>query len=688
MSLFEVSVPVVSCIFTEHNLFLVLLAATMCVVGSIATIRLWRSAVTAQKRNRFHWCFLTGVTGGSSIWATHFIAMLGYETPIPVTFDPKLTIISIVIAIFGTFAAVAMTCHKSKSIARYVGGASLGLSIAAMHFVGMFAYRVDGIVSWNGSYIIASILASIGFSTLTAYFMTGGKSPALLRTGNAAVLSLVLAIVFLHFTAMEAFTVDPLRGVSVGADSEAFVAMALSVALVALLIIFTGFSSEVIDFRTRTRSEMDLRHIATHDELTGIANRRKLSDILAEQFEGSSNEFALLIIDLDRFKPINDTLGHSIGDEVLKRVANRLANVVRSSDVLARLGGDEFAIVASDSTEIEGSIRHLCDRIIDVLSRPFIINGHVIELGASVGVALAPMNGANADELTQSADIALYAAKDAGRSTYRIFEASMGEEIRLRRSLETDLRRALTREEFEVFYQPQVDAKSGAYTGAEALIRWRHPQRGMLSPALFIPVAEELGLIGPIGNWVLKQACTDASTWPSHLSVAVNLSPAQMMDRRLAKSVKAILNETGLDPSRLELEITETALIGNDVQALAVLNELRAMGIAISLDDFGTGYSSLSYLHRFPISRIKIDRSFIDRIPRDADSAAIVQAIAKLGSSLGMKITAEGIENEEQWSFSKAEGCDHLQGYLFSKPVPLSKVLALFCRAGYAERVA
>ncbi|EAU43094.1 GGDEF family protein [Fulvimarina pelagi HTCC2506] len=683
--------PVISCILTEHDLLLVLLAAVMCAIGSFATTRLWRNAVAARQRDRFHWCFLTGVTGGSSIWATHFIAMLGYQTPVPATFDPKLTVISIVIAILGTSLGIALTTSSNRLIARLVGGATLGLSIAAMHFVGMFAYRVDGIVSWDQTYIVLSIVASIGFSVLATFYMTGGRAPAFLSRTNAAVISLILAIVLLHFTAMDAFSVAPIAGLSSGADSGAFSAMAMSVALVALLIVFTGFSSEVIEFRNKTRSEIDLNYIATHDELTGVPNRRKFSEILADRCAKTRDtgaEFSLIMIDLDRFKPVNDTLGHTTGDAVLKRVANRLEHVIRASDFLARLGGDEFAIIALGSTGDRSNVLRLCDRIIDVLSRPFIINGHVIELGASLGVAIAPAHGTTADDLTQSADIALYAAKDAGRSTYKLFETAMADEVQLRRSLEIDLRRALNREEFEVYYQPQVDAKSGDYSGAEALIRWRHPQRGMLSPVVFIPLAEELGLIGPIGNWVLRQACRDAVTWPSHLSVAVNLSPAQMMDRRLPKSVKSILNETGLDPARLELEITETSLIGNDVQALAVLNELRAMGIAISLDDFGTGYSSLSYLHRFPINRIKIDRSFIDRIPTDVDSAAIVQAIAKLGGSLGMKITAEGIENEEQWSFSKTEGCDHLQGYLFSKPIPGSEIGALFDTKDSAERAA
>ena len=379
-------------------------------------------------------------------------------------------------------------------------------------------------------------------------------------------------------------------------------------------------------------------------------------------------------IDDDRFKPVNDTLGHSLGDLVLHKVARRLQKVLDPNDHLARLGGDEFAIICAETRDTS-QVRLKASQIVEMLSRPLIIQGHLIELGGSVGIASAPKDGASFDDLTQNADIALYAAKAAGRSTFQLYQPSMSEEILVRRSLEADLRRAVNREEFEVYYQPQTDAKTGAFTGAEALVRWNHPERGLLSPGIFIPLAEELGFIGSIGSWVLKKACMDAATWPAHLTVAVNLSPIQLLDRRLVRIVKNALAEANLPAHRLELEITETSLIGNDVQALAVLNELRELGVSISLDDFGTGYSSLSYLHRFPINRIKIDRSFISRVPNDPDSVSIIRAIAQLGTSLGMKIT------DEQRVFSAGGGCDHLQGYLISRPIPYKQVACLFAEA-------
>nr|WP_281065484.1 EAL domain-containing protein [Jiella sonneratiae] len=628
---------------------------------------------------RLEWSFLTGVTAGAAIWATHFIAMLGYLAPVPVSFDAQLTIVSIVIAIAGTGLGVYLSAPERGRIAPLVGGATIGLSIAAMHYVGMFAYRVDGVVSWSDFYIALSIASAIGFSVVSTALVRASLTEKGRRYRHLAVASLVVAIVALHFTAMTAFSVSPVAGLSSGADSAAFQAMAMAVAIAATIIVFTGLSSHVIDDDTRAASRRELEYIASHDELTGLSNRRKFAADLEEHCRPGAGPFHLVMVDLDRFKPVNDTLGHALGDRVLSVAAGRIRHVIPAGAQLARLGGDEFAFIAGGMSDDQ--VDDLCRRLVEVLSRPVITQGHVIELGASMGAVRAFADGTTPDELIQNADIALYAAKDAGRSCHRFFEARMAEKIQLRRALEQDLRRAISRDELEVHYQPKVDARSGAFTGAEALVRWNHPERGQLSPAVFVPLAEELGLINAIGAWVLARACADAATWPPHMCVAVNLSPVQIMDRRLVRSIRKILKETGYPAERLELEITETALLGNDVQALATLKEIRALGMKISLDDFGTGYSSLSYLHRFPIDRIKIDRSFVARSPNDAGSASIIQAIARLGASLGIKVTAEGIETESQRRFSSDEGCSELQGYLISRPVPHAQLAALFAKA-------
>ncbi|GJE02217.1 bifunctional diguanylate cyclase/phosphodiesterase [Methylobacterium isbiliense] len=438
----------------------------------------------------------------------------------------------------------------------------------------------------------------------------------------------------------------------------------------------------VRDQRERLRAEAEMHRLAHHDALTGLANRHQFNAALDARFASRRAEdasFALLILDLDRFKVVNDTLGHGMGDELLRRVAKRLLCALRDEDLVARLGGDEFAILKAGGVDL-AAIQALAERVIDILARPFLIDGHILNIGTSIGIALAPTDGDRAEVLMGNADMALYGAKEEGRGRYRMFEASMNARIQARRSLELDLRRAIARQEFELYYQPQVDARTGAFDGAEALIRWHHPVRGMVSPAEFIPIAEETGLIGNLGEWVLRTACTQALSWPEHLTVAVNLSPVQFRDGRLATTIRNILAETNFPPARLELEITEGSLLQNEQRTLVILRELRALGIRISMDDFGTGYSSLSYLRRFPFDKIKIDQSFVRRTPDDKESAAIVRAIAMLGASLGMKTTAEGVETDAQSSFITGEGCDQIQGYLISRPVPARQIEALFTR--------
>jgi diguanylate cyclase len=463
--------------------------------------------------------------------------------------------------------------------------------------------------------------------------------------------------------------VVPQPGSGTGHSAEAVLAMTLAVTLAGLAVIGTGLVGHVVEERGRLSAESRLLHIALHDELTGLPNRRRFGEALAERCAALADggpPFALLIVDLDRFKAVNDTLGHPAGDVVLRRAAERLAIAAQGRGaLLARIGGDEFAILVDRPHEVEILARN----VVELLCRPFLVGGNVADIGASIGIARAPADGTTPEGLNQNADLALYGAKAKGRNGYAIFEPAMAEETLLRRSLETDLRRAVAKEEFEVVYQPLVDARSGAFTGAEALVRWRHPTRGVISPVTFIPLAEELGLVGRIGDFVLRRACEDAATWPEHLGVSVNLAAAQIVHPRLQRTVTEALSAAGLAPSRLEIEITETTLLSNDALVTAALLRLSATGIRIALDDFGTGYSSLSYLHRFPIHRIKIDRSFVQRLPEDQGSASIVRAIALLGHSLGMTVTAEGVETEAQRDWVAAQGCDRLQGFYFSRPV-------------------
>lgn len=669
---------IITCTLYDHDLWLLALAGLVCIAGSLVTIRLWRGALSSPQQSRLHLLFLAAMTSGSAIWATHFIAMLGYRAGVPVTFEPLLTALSIVLAFVGTAAAFTITAMTERRFASIFGGLTLGVAIFGMHYTGMFAFRPDGIVTWSPAYVATSLLLSVALS-IAACFAIRLWSEGLHR--HIAVTALVGAILSLHFTGMAAIEVTPLPGYSGTADNEASVVMGLSIALVAIIVIGTNLISHIVHGRSKTASDQQLLHIAMHDALTGLANRRRLGSELAKRFSELATGtpgFVLLIFDLDGFKPVNDSFGHPVGDQVLKRVAQRVRRAIRSQDILARIGGDEFAVLCPIAAADPKIGELIASRIVELIGRPFLVEGAVIDIGASVGVAVAPCDGADANTIMQSADIALYTAKMSGRRRYACFTAEMSHDIQQRRALENDLRRAVAKQDFTVAYQPQTDAATGEYIGAEALLRWRHPDRGYVPPSTFIPLAEELGLIGSIGDWILEQACRDAIMWPASIKLAVNLSPVQLKDPRLPDIVKKCLDASGLPPERLELEVTETALIGNDELALQILQRLRALGVAISLDDFGTGYSSLSYLHRFPLNRIKIDRSFVQKIPDDNGSISIVRAVAQLGKNLGLQVTAEGIETDAQKRIITDVGCDNLQGYLISKPISDAEIQQLF----------
>ncbi|MGY8633423.1 EAL domain-containing protein [Bradyrhizobium sp. 14AA] len=428
-------------------------------------------------------------------------------------------------------------------------------------------------------------------------------------------------------------------------------------------------------------AQAKISHMARHDALTSLPNRVLFHEQLEQGLRrtNSGDQLAVLCLDLDHFKDINDSLGHPIGDALLKEVGRRLKATVGESDTVARLGGDEFAVVQIGRSE-ETAARSLAGRLVEVISAPYEIDDHQIVIGVSIGISLSPQDGDNPDELLKNADLALYRAKADGRGTYRFFETGMDARAQARRLLEMDLRAALQRDEFEAYYQPIRDVASSRVVAFEALLRWNHPQRGLIAPINFIPLAEETGLIVQLGEFVLRSACTDAATWPDDVDVAVNLSPVQFRSPNLIASVIGALAASGLDARRLELEITESVLLQNSETTLTTLHELRAMGVRISLDDFGTGYSSLSYLRSFPFDKIKIDRSFVSELATREDSMAIIRAVTGLGRSLGIVTTAEGVENDAQLELLRREGCTQAQGYLFSKPRPASDVAMMLER--------
>jgi diguanylate cyclase (GGDEF)-like protein len=442
-----------------------------------------------------------------------------------------------------------------------------------------------------------------------------------------------------------------------------------------------GWLVTLEDITERRLAAAKITHMAHHDALTGLPNRVLFRDKLSEAVARSrrGEPCAVLYLDLDHFKAVNDTLGHPVGDRLLQDVTLRLRREIRETDTVARLGGDEFAVVQSSVRQPQDATA-LAQRLIEVLSMPYELDGQEVLIGTSIGIAVVPTDGEDPDKILKSADMALYRAKADGRGRYCFFMPEMDARMQARRTLEIDLRKALVAGEFELFYQPLINLKTGSVIGFEALMRWFHPHRGMVAPSDFIPLAEEIGLLVPLGGWALRRACLDAATWPGNMKVAVNVSVTQFVSHTLVDDVAAALAASGLDPSRLELEITETVMLENTDAVLVILHQLRDLGVGIAMDDFGTGYSSLAYLQRFPFSKVKIDRSFIEGLGKGGDCDAIVASVTTLCETLGMIALAEGVETEDQLQRLQAGNCGEAQGYLFSRPRPANEVAAM-CQA-------
>lgn len=660
---------VVSCVVNEHNLLLVFVAAMVCLFGSAVTLRLLRRAASASGGQRLGWQFLASVAGGGGVWATHFVAMLAYEPPAPVSFNPAITVMSLVIAMMGLFISFTISGIRANPIFPALAGALVGLSYSAMHYTGMFAYRVVGLIEWQFDYIVASILFPVLCSAASVALIWRRRLGT--RRFWLAVTLLVTGIVSLHFTAMAAFRLTPVTQSFPEIDAAAVLALALAIAVVALIIVGTGLASYLIDTSVRAGSQEQLRHMAAHDPLTGLPNRASFNDCLAEalhEAQESNRKFAVIGIDLNRFKEINDTLGHSAGDEALCILARRMTQRLKGGEFIARLGGDEFAAVKwfADRSEVSA----FADRLAGVFNQPMRIGSMETAAGASMGAAMWPDDAKDLDELVNNADVAMYHAKHAFLDTLCFYDAEIGTMVRKRRQLAEALRHALEHDELDVHYQVQMSLRTRQVNGYEALLRWTHPQLGPISPSEFIPVAEENGLIASLGAWVLRRACTDAAAWEPAYRVAVNVSAVQFMDANLPRLIHEVLVETGLPSHRLELELTETALIGDKMRSLHIMRQIKALGVGMALDDFGSGYSSLETLRTFPFDKIKLDRAFVDGIEQDRQSKAIVRAVLALGKSLDIPVLAEGIETDDQMAVLRMEGCDEGQGYLLGRPLP------------------
>lgn len=432
-----------------------------------------------------------------------------------------------------------------------------------------------------------------------------------------------------------------------------------------------GYRGTASDITDEVAARRRIEYLSQHDALTGLANRTRMQEFLNGKLNAAptlAEPLVMLSIDLDRFKPVNDLLGHAAGDQVLNEVSLRLGRCLRNEDLVARVGGDEFVLVLANMASQE-EVEQLCRRLIECIEQPFQVEEHELFISASIGIAMAPTDATQADELLRFADIALYEAKDAGRNTWRFYARDMNDRIIDRRQLESDLRHAIKHDELRLHFQPRYQIEGRRMAGAEALVRWQHPQRGLLGPDVFIAIAEETGLILPLSNWVLRTACMTAATWPEDIFVSVNLSPTEFQRGQLVSRVQAVLDETGLKPGRLELELTENVMLEDAKGALQIMRDLKALGVRLSMDDFGTGYSSLSYLRSFPFDGLKIDRSFVSGLAVSGDDQSIIEAIVGLGRALSLTVTAEGVETMEQLEALHEAHCDEVQGYFLSRPI-------------------
>ena len=759
---------VIDCLTQDHNMLLVGLAALICVAGAFVMSRLFAKTRRGVARDRLPWIFLGAVAGGATIWCTHFVAMLAYKPGVEIAYAPLLTGVSLIVAMVGCGGAISLGAVR-KRWAPAFGGATFGLGVASMHYIGMAAFTAEAVVHWDMAYVVVSVLAAI---TGGAVAFAIGANSELRHRPLLTPLMLVLTIVSLHFTGMGAMTVLPFAP-SDGAWTltEADTLLALGVAVVGFLILGTAVASYALeeqserlsrnrlssliegsvdgmmveadgnvvmanrafallcglpdqavvgrpvadwmedvdampadalvqsrlkgaeesipvevavrieatpdqtfrilavrDLRPRIAQERRIAHLARNDSLTGLPNRasflEKLDRIAAAV--GETGQFALLAIDLNRFKEVNDLYGHAVGDQLLVHVANNVKDAALDTEFVARLGGDEFVAIVpvTDRQQAEAAAERLRVAIV----QPLEAEHAELQCGAAIGIALWPQDASEPSVLINNADLAMYRAKGSLATDICFYEEAMDEAVRQRRRVTLGLRDALENDRFELHYQLQASVETGEITGYEALLRWRQPDGSFISPADFIPIAEETGMILPIGEWVLRRACAEAASWPEAYRIAVNLSPVQLAHVDLPRMVHQILIETGLSPYRLELEITETAMISDMERTTHILRQLKLLGVSVAMDDFGTGYSSLSTLRAFPFDKIKLDRTFMSELDGGPQSRAIIRAVLALGESLAIPILAEGVETQEQLTFLREQGCDEVQGYLLGRP--------------------
>ncbi len=653
---------------------LVVISLCVAILASYTALDLTGRISTAKGRAVYLWMAGGALAMGVGVWSMHFIGMLAFRLPIALGFDLDITALSLLIAVLSSgFALWLVSQPRLPAWQLAFGALIMGAGIASMHYTGMAAMRMTPGIDYDPTLFGASLLIAVvasGAALWIAFNLRRNTPYVRLARGGAAVV-MGVAIVGMHYTGMAAarFADDSFCGATLtGLSGKGLDNLVLVTSLAVLVIaLLTSVLDARLDARTAvladslTLANQELTHLALHDMLTGLPNRTLLADRIQQGIQAVKEQggcFALMFIDLDGFKPVNDAFGHHLGDQLLREVGLRLREDLRSHDTLARIGGDEFVLLVQ-LTQPDDAMG-LAERQVGLINRVFNVAEHQLNISASIGIAMFPGNGNTPQELLMNADAAMYHAKGMGKNGYSFFDVSMNSNARKQLQLLQDLRNALEHEQFRLYYQPKFDAVSGIAVGAEALLRWEHPQQGLLLPATFIELAEKTGLIIPIGDWVLNEACRQMSLWYAQgyegWRIAVNLSALQFCHAGLVKSVAAALERHQLPANSLTLEITETTAMSDADASMTVLQELSDMGVDLSIDDFGTGYSSLMYLKRLPANELKIDRGFVRDLEHDSDDAAIVSAIVALGQALGLRIVAEGVETDVQQEFPDPPG--------------------------------
>lgn len=672
---------------------LVFISLCVAILASYTALDLTGRIATARGRAVYLWMLGGSMAMGFGVWSMHFIGMLALSLPIELGYDLGLTLWSLLVAILSSgFALWLVSQPRLPGLQLAFGALIMGAGISAMHYSGMAALRMQPGIDYDPTLFGLSLLIAVGASAaaLSIAFRLRKHTPYVRLVRGGASVIMGLAIIGMHYTGMAAASFAP--GSFCGAAVDGLNGKGLDnlVLVTSLAVLIIALLTSVFDARLESRTaeladsltlaNEELTQLALHDTLTGLPNRILLADRIGQakcKVDEQGGCFSLMFIDLDGFKPVNDAFGHHLGDRLLREVALRLREQLRSQDTLARIGGDEFVLLVR--LGVPDDAPQVAARQVALLSRAFRIDDHELHISASIGIALYPGNGQTAEELLMNADAAMYHAKGSGKNGYRFFDVSMNANARKQLQLLQDLRLALEQEQFCLHYQPKFDASTGQPVGAEALLRWNHPQQGMLLPDKFIELAEKTGLIIPIGEWVLDEACRQMRVWfdqgYSHWRIAVNLSALQFCYVGLVESVVQALDRHQLPANSLTLEITETTAMSDADASMTVLQRLSQMGVDLSIDDFGTGYSSLMYLKRLPANELKIDRGFVRDLEHDSDDVAIVSAIVALGQALGLRIVAEGVETDTQQSFLTTLGCDALQGFLLGSPQPAEQFM-------------